>query len=76
MIKGANVYNHKLLNKGIIIIGSESHGISKDLQELIDEIISIPSYNENNHSAESLNAAVATGLVLAEFRRSKGLDQL
>lgn len=48
----------------IIVIGSESHGISPDIELLISNKITIPKIG----SAESLNAAVATGIVCSHFK--------
>ncbi len=53
--------------KGILLIGSEAHGISKALYPFIDQQIRIPSVT--NSGAESLNAAVATALVCYEFMK-------
>lgn len=53
--------------KGILLIGSEAHGISEVLYPFIDEQIRIPSAKDSG--AESLNAAVATALVCYEFTR-------
>ncbi len=46
-----------------LIIGSESHGISKDIQSLTKHLITIPGSSK----AESLNAAVATGILLSHL---------
>lgn len=46
---------------GILLIGSESHGISANLLSLSAHQITIPGYGK----AESLNAAVACGILLA-----------
>lgn len=51
------------LNEGIIIIGNESKGISDAVFELVNEKITIP---RKGH-AESLNAAVATGIILSHL---------
>lgn len=48
----------------LIIIGSESHGISKELSEKVDRRIRIPQYGK----AESLNAAIACGVILSKVR--------
>jgi TrmH family RNA methyltransferase len=48
------------IKEGIIIIGNESKGISDAIMNLADEKITIPRLGE----AESLNAAVATGIIL------------
>lgn len=77
LLQGDAIYSKKLNKNGVIIIGSESHGIGETLLPLIDEKIKIPSYNhfENdasevpNSGAESLNAAIAAAVVIAEFRR-------
>ena len=49
------------LTGGIIIIGNEAHGISDEVMQLVHEKITIPGTGE----AESLNAAVATGIILS-----------
>ena len=72
-LEGDNIYNCNLENSAIIIVGSESHGISEELQPLVTKRIHIPSYHTDvNHrkgSPESLNASVATAIACAEFRR-------
>lgn len=50
--------------KSLIIIGNESHGVSKDLSMLADAKISIPKFGK----AESLNAAMACGIVLSRIK--------
>jgi TrmH family RNA methyltransferase len=52
-----------------LIIGSEALGASKGAQELCDEHVSIPMAD----SSESLNAAVATGVLLFEAARQRGI---
>lgn len=56
---------------GIILIGNESHGISPDLHPFIHHRISIPRAKEGS-GTESLNASVATAVVLFEFCRRAG----
>ena len=56
------------LKEGILIIGNESKGISDPVMQLSDEKITIPRLGE----AESLNAAVATGIILYEITRAGG----
>ncbi|HAP34504.1 MAG TPA: hypothetical protein DCQ28_00625 [Bacteroidetes bacterium] len=50
--------------KSVIIIGSESHGISKEISSFADTRILIPQFGK----AESLNAAIACGVVLSHIR--------
>lgn len=63
---GENIYQSVLAQNGIIVIGNEANGISNDLTSYISQKISIPNFGK----AESLNAAVATGIVVSEFKRS------
>ena len=51
--------------KSAIIIGNEANGVSRDILELADEKIKIPMIGKT----ESLNAAVATGIILYEAIR-------
>jgi TrmH family RNA methyltransferase len=50
--------------KSIIVIGNESHGVSKDISILADAKILIPQFGK----AESLNAAMACGIILSYIR--------
>lgn len=65
-MEGEPVHHAAFESKGILLMGSESHGISSELQELVSKIIGIPSFG----SAESLNVAVATGIMLDNIRRT------
>lgn len=56
-----------LTPNGIIIIGSESHGTSKEVQSFVNKKITI--FAEKTSQSESLNAAVAAAIVCYEFRR-------
>lgn len=53
--------------KTAIVIGNEANGVSKEVQELSDKKIKIPMLGRT----ESLNASVATGIVLYEYVRQK-----
>ena len=53
--------------KKLIVIGNEANGVSKEIQELSDTKIIIPMLGKT----ESLNASVATGVVLYEYVRQK-----
>ncbi len=50
--------------RAVIIIGSESHGVSKEISALADKKIFIPNFG----NAESLNAAVACAVILARIK--------
>ena len=54
-------------NKSIVVIGNEANGVSKEVQELANERVKIPMLGKT----ESLNAAVATGIMIYEYVRRK-----
>lgn len=54
-------------NKKVIIIGNEANGVEKEIQEIADEKMKIPMPGKT----ESLNASVATGIILYEYIRQK-----
>jgi len=62
-LAGQNVTAMKKINEGLIVIGNESKGISPAIFELVDVKITIP----RKGSAESLNAAVAAGIILSHI---------
>lgn len=62
-LEGRPIQSVGKLSAGIIIIGNEAHGISDELMQLAEEKITIP---KTGH-AESLNAAVATGIILSHL---------
>lgn len=53
--------------KKVIIIGNEANGVEKNIQDMADEKVKIPMLGKT----ESLNASVATGIVLYEYVRQK-----
>jgi RNA methyltransferase, TrmH family len=65
---GKSVYSTNLTNKGILVLGNEANGISKDIESLISEKLSIPRFG-NLQATESLNVATATAIFLSEFKR-------
>jgi TrmH family RNA methyltransferase len=66
---GENVYSAPLSKDGMIVIGNEANGIRDTTMEFISSKISIPSFSTAAQKPESLNAAIAAALVLAEFCR-------
>jgi TrmH family RNA methyltransferase len=62
-LHGENINNLKDIKEAILIIGSEGKGISEAVMNLVDEKITIPKIGE----AESLNAAVAAGIILSKI---------
>ncbi len=68
---GPSIYETHFSGKGIVIMGSESNGISPNLESLIEKKIHIPSFEKKgSRGSESLNVAIATAIVCSEFRRS------
>lgn len=70
---GSDMYEIQL-NTGkdspsVIVIGNESNGISDEVAGLVSDRLYIPPYPKNDTGSESLNAAVATAITVAEFRR-------
>jgi TrmH family RNA methyltransferase len=53
----------------VVIIGNESDGISQQTAAFVTERLFIPPYPSDRKGSESLNAAVASAVTLAEFRR-------
>ena len=70
-LEGEFIYDTPLSNKGIIVMGSEGNGISKEVGQLVNKKLFIPSYPPNRTTSESLNVAVATSIICSEFRRRK-----
>src|ERR1051326_702183 len=67
LLDGENIYRQQLSTAGIIVMGNESKGISENILPYITHRISIPNYGGG---AESLNVAIATAVICAEFRRN------
>ncbi|MDE6383964.1 MAG: RNA methyltransferase [Paramuribaculum sp.] len=68
-LDGENIYDSQLTSEGIIVMGNEGKGISAGVASAVNRRISIPSFPVGEPTSESLNVAVATSIVLAEFRR-------
>jgi TrmH family RNA methyltransferase len=68
-LKGKNIYHESLSKKGFIMMGSESHGISKKWEPYIHQKLFIPHYPAHKKSSESLNLSTATAVVCSEFIR-------
>lgn len=71
-MEGESIYQAPISGQALIVIGSESHGVSEETRGHIRSWAQIPPHAGSN--SESLNAAVATGIVCALIRgRSSGL---
>ena len=69
MLDGDNIYDATLTEGGIIVMGNEGKGISDECAHAFTHRLLIPTYPADRQGSESLNVAMATGIVCAEFRR-------
>ena len=68
-LDGADIYTQPLSRTGLIVMGNEGNGISRDVERLVKRRLLIPNFPAGRQTTESLNVAVATAVVCAEFRR-------
>ena len=64
-LKGKSTHTYTFPKTGVLVIGSESHGISPEVAREVTEKVTIPSFG----GAESLNAAIAAAIVLDSWKR-------
>ncbi|MDE5785484.1 MAG: RNA methyltransferase [Duncaniella sp.] len=69
-LEGENLYTTSAGPGGVIVIGNEGHGISDAVAATVTRRITIPAFTADGHG-ESLNAAVAASITVAEFRRKE-----
>lgn len=69
-LEGENIYKSTLKLNAILVVGNEANGISKSIEKNISHKITIPHFSENQQT-ESLNVAMATSILLSEFKRFK-----
>ncbi|USD34925.1 MULTISPECIES: RNA methyltransferase [Vibrio] len=67
-LEGESVHNVEFAAEGILLMGSESHGIREQAAQFVTDKITIPAFG----GAESLNVAMATGIILDNLRRQHG----
>jgi hypothetical protein len=72
-LNGNNIYTEEIATGKntpvLIVIGNEAKGISASIAKKVTGKLFIPSYAKGNAGSESLNAAIATAVTIAEFRR-------
>ncbi|HDY7701128.1 TPA: RNA methyltransferase [Vibrio vulnificus] len=64
-LEGESVHNTTFSAQGILLMGSESHGVREQASKFVTDKITIPAFG----GAESLNVAMATGIILDNIRR-------
>ncbi len=68
-LNGKDLYATEITPNGIIIMGNEGNGISKEIEPFVNNRLFIPNYPSGRDTSESLNVAIATAITCAEFRR-------
>lgn len=71
LLDGQSIYETDFGSAGLIIMGNEGNGISKNIQEHVAQAVTIPRIG----AAESLNVAVATTIFCSELARQKLLKK-
>ena len=70
LLDGDNIYQQKLENRGLIVMGNEGKGISPVLAKKVNHKLLIPNFPKGRATADSLNVAIATAITCSEFRRN------
>jgi RNA methyltransferase, TrmH family len=63
LLTGKNVFEMNRVEEGLLVIGNESKGINDAVKKMITDPVTIPKKG----GAESLNAAVAAGIILSHI---------
>ncbi len=67
-LDGNDIFESRLKSNGFIVLGNESKGISENVLKKVNQKVKIPSYSSK---ADSLNVAIATGIICAAFKSKK-----
>ena len=67
-LEGESIHNLRDAVPGVILMGNESNGISRDVEKWVSRKVTIPGYGK----AESLNVATATGILCDNLKRILG----
>ncbi|MEG2317560.1 MAG: TrmH family RNA methyltransferase, partial [Rikenellaceae bacterium] len=65
---GDDISGKKICKKGVVVMGNEGNGVSKEIDNIADERFFIPQFPKDEISAESLNVGVATAILCYLFR--------
>jgi TrmH family RNA methyltransferase len=66
-MQGENTHKFNFPKNGVLVMGNESNGITPEIEKLIKQKITIPSFGK----AESLNVSIATAILLDNWMRTK-----
>ncbi len=69
-VEGENIYTTETDSSAVIVLGNESTGIDKQLDQFIDKKIHIPSFSDED-KPDSLNVAAAAAIIVSEFLRNQ-----
>ena len=67
-LDGDNINKASLTKNGVIVMGNEGNGVSKEVMAVANKKLLIPSYPPERPTSESLNVSVATAIVVSMFR--------
>ena len=67
---GKDIYSTDISGGGIVVMGSESHGISEQAKSFLTDTISIPNFSANEE-VESLNVSMASAIIISEYKASQ-----
>ncbi len=70
-LDGHNIYKEVLPDTGIVVLGSEGKGISREVEKRVTRRLYIPSFPPGRATSESLNVATAAAIICSEFRRGQ-----
>ena len=65
LLNGDSLHTYNFPETGFLVFGNESNGISKIVEDLIDDRVTIPSYG----GAESLNVGISCAVFLDNLKR-------
>ena len=68
-LEGENIYGAKLTPEGIVVMGNEGRGVTEPVARTVTRKLFIPPWPADRRGSESLNVAMATGIICSEFRR-------
>jgi TrmH family RNA methyltransferase len=68
-LDGESVYDSELENRGLILFGNESRGITAEFQSMVTKNLLIPAFGTTDAGLDSLNVAMSAAIICSEFRR-------
>ncbi len=70
-LDGDNLYGAEIFlsPRPVVVMGNEGNGISPEVEAIVSRRLKIPSFPPGRHTSESLNVAMATGIIISELSR-------